>query len=113
MARTSQLSSDDVAALKALVLHADCHLSLGSRDSAYRAELRRLEAKLSPIAREFWFATPSERFRHALSTFVRSFQNVKTTRGWTAYRYIKRRRSYASRPCATGLDAPLEGWTPA
>lgn len=113
MPRASQLTSDDVAALKAIALHADRHLALGGRDAAYHGERRRLEDALSPVAREFWFSTSSEKFRRMLATFVPAFRNVRTSRGWTAYRYVKRRACYASRSCATGLSAPLQGWVPA
>jgi hypothetical protein len=113
MADARNLASEDVAALKALALHADRHLALGSRDAVYHEERGRLEGALSSVAREFWFATPSKRFRRMLSRFIPAYLNVKTTRGWTAYRYIRRRSCYASRACATGLSAPLEGWTAA
>lgn len=111
MADASSLSSEDVAALKSLALHADRHLGLGSRDERYRARLRLLESELSPEARTFWFETSSDRLRRALATFVPAYRNVRTSRGWTAYRYVKRRACYASRAFATGLTAPLDGWT--
>lgn len=111
MADAGRLRSDDVGALKSLARHADRHLAPGSRDERYHAQRRMMEAELSPEARSFWFETASDRFRRALATFVPAYRNVRTSRGWTAYRYVKRRACYASRACATGLSAPLEGWT--
>lgn len=113
MGRAKDLTSADVSTLKALAKLADGHQGLSARDDEYRKELLRLERSLSSIGRHFWFDVPSSRFRRALASFVPAFRNVKTSRGWTAYRYIRRRAEYAKRACATGLGEPLSGWTSA
>ena len=73
-------------------------------EADYRARLACLEAALSEAGREVYMTWPSDKVTVELNRWRAAFRLVRTQRGYSAFRWIGRRKDYAKRAIATGLD---------
>lgn len=110
-----QLASEDVDVLKCL-----CKLTRRKEKAdgdgqlvqarSILAEIRRIETTLSPAACGWWSSKSSERLAAELSKFVHEFRWERTSRGWRAFRWIKRRQCYAKKACLNEQKDPTNRW---
>ena len=95
------LTPDDVKDLREIIRFADRNQT--ERDEAFLRELRGKEGRLSPAAFEAWTTAPSAALRAELRRWLPEYKIERTRAGYRVFRFVKRRRVYASRPVAAGM----------
>ena len=102
-----ELTERDVITLRAIRSLRGSH-DRGTRqgEADYRSRLRELEAALSDAGREVYLTWPSDKVTVELGRWKAAYRLVRTRRGYSAFRWIARRKEYARRAVATCMDDP-------
>ena len=95
------LTPDDVKDLREIIRFADRNQT--ERDEAFLRHLRGKEGRLSPAAYEAWTTRTGADLRAELRRWLPAYRIERTRAGYRVFRFIKRRRVYASRPVKAGM----------
>jgi hypothetical protein len=108
-----RLYPEDIAALRRLTRNArdidKCDRAGDGAGHALALQALRVSERLATVNARFWWEhVPAVELHAELARWHAEFRWERTSRGWKAYRLIKTRCRYATKPSCTGQSSPEE-----